>query len=269
VEYEVGDGLDLTGLTLQLDYSDGSVKFADAGFTVYGYDPSVVGEQVVNVQYKGFVVTFTVTVREPKQEEPTAPQFVVEDATAKAGDTIVVPVKVVNNPGIMSAKLAIGYDADVLELMSAEWKDFTGGASGFGPTTANPFIANWADSLSGNNTTDGVFVLLTFKVKDSAAAGDTAITVSYDPDDVYDENWDNIAFETVSGTVTIIEYISGDVNDDGKVNNKDLGLLLQHLNGWSVNVVELACDVNRDGKVNNKDLGILLQYLNGWPVELK
>ncbi len=67
----------------------------------------------------------------------------------------------------------------------------------------------------------------------------------------------------------VIEYISGDVNGDEKINNKDLGLLLQYLNNWDVEVVELACDVNRDGKINNKDLGILLQYLNGWDVELK
>ncbi len=64
-------------------------------------------------------------------------------------------------------------------------------------------------------------------------------------------------------------YISGDVNGDTKINNKDLGMLLQYLNNWEVEVEELACDVNRDGKINNKDLGILLQYLNNWDVELK
>ena len=63
-------------------------------------------------------------------------------------------------------------------------------------------------------------------------------------------------------------YVSGDLNEDGKVNNKDLGLLMQHLNGWNVDIRTDAADVNRDGKVNNKDYGLFMQYLNGWGIEL-
>ena len=63
-------------------------------------------------------------------------------------------------------------------------------------------------------------------------------------------------------------YVCGDVNDDGRINNKDLGLLQQYLNGWEVAVNEQAADVNGDGRANNKDLGRLQQYLNGWDVEL-
>ncbi len=66
-----------------------------------------------------------------------------------------------------------------------------------------------------------------------------------------------------------ITYISGDVNGDGAINNKDLGVLRRYLNDWDVTIDELASDVNRDGAVNNKDLGILRRYLNDWDVELK
>lgn len=69
-------------------------------------------------------------------------------------------------------------------------------------------------------------------------------------------------------TVNYVPYIFGDVNGDSKINNKDLGLLQQYLNGWEVVVNEKAADVNGDSKVNNKDLGLLQQYLNGWDVEL-
>ncbi len=65
------------------------------------------------------------------------------------------------------------------------------------------------------------------------------------------------------------QYVSGDVNDDGEVNNKDLGVLRRYLNDWDVELDELASDVNRDGEINNKDLGILRRYLNDWDVELK
>lgn len=53
----------------------------------------------------------------------------------------------------------------------------------------------------------------------------------------------------------------GDVNGDGKINNRDLGCIQQYLNGWNVSVEEGA-DVNGDSKVNNRDMGELQQMLN-------
>ncbi|MGN1320587.1 MAG: dockerin type I domain-containing protein, partial [Acutalibacteraceae bacterium] len=60
-----------------------------------------------------------------------------------------------------------------------------------------------------------------------------------------------------------------DVNGDGKVNNKDLGLLMQHLNGWVVEIIGDDGDVNGDGKINNKDYGLIMQFTNGWDITLK
>ena len=62
--------------------------------------------------------------------------------------------------------------------------------------------------------------------------------------------------------------IYGDVNDDGKVNTKDLILLRQHLAGWDVTINADNADVTADGKVNTKDLILLRQYLAGWDVTL-
>lgn len=56
----------------------------------------------------------------------------------------------------------------------------------------------------------------------------------------------------------------GDVNADGKINNKDLGLLMQYLNNWDVTISESEADVNNDGKINNKDYGLLMQQINKW-----
>ena len=56
----------------------------------------------------------------------------------------------------------------------------------------------------------------------------------------------------------------GDINADGAVNNRDLGLLQQYLNGWDVTVDALAADLNGDGVLNNRDLALLQRHLNGW-----
>lgn len=54
--------------------------------------------------------------------------------------------------------------------------------------------------------------------------------------------------------------IHGDVNGDGRVNNRDLGYLKRVLNNGGVSAD--GSDVNDDGKVNNRDLGELQQMLN-------
>ena len=58
------------------------------------------------------------------------------------------------------------------------------------------------------------------------------------------------------------------INDDGVINNKDLGLIQRYLNGWNVEINRSAAEVNGDGVINNKDLGLLQRYLNNWDVEL-
>lgn len=62
--------------------------------------------------------------------------------------------------------------------------------------------------------------------------------------------------------------VPGDVDGDGTVNVRDLGLLQQHLNGWDTEADTASADVNGDGTVNVRDYGLLQQYLNGWDVTL-
>ena len=59
----------------------------------------------------------------------------------------------------------------------------------------------------------------------------------------------------------------GDLNGDGKLNNKDVTRLMQYLAGWDVDAA-VPPDINGDGKLNNKDVTRLMQYLAGWDVEI-
>ena len=139
----------------------------------------------------------------------------------------------------------------------------------FGPTNKDPFTILWSDSIHGNNSTNGILAELTFKVKDDAPEGNYPITVSYDKEEIFDENFKNVEFTTVNGSVTVSSAIPGDINGDGKVNMKDYAQLQRYLNNWDVAIEESAADVNKDGKINMKDYALLQQYLNGWDVVLK
>ena len=59
--------------------------------------------------------------------------------------------------------------------------------------------------------------------------------------------------------------LPGDMDGNGKVNNRDLGLLQQYLNGndMSGKTFDLtAIDLDGNGKINNRDLGLLQKLLN-------
>ena len=71
-----------------------------------------------------------------------------------------------------------------------------------------------------------------------------------------------------NGVVTVVDYISGDLNDDGEIDNKDLSEMMRYLNAWGNEINEGAADVNRDGSINNKDYSVLQRYLNGWNISL-
>lgn len=62
----------------------------------------------------------------------------------------------------------------------------------------------------------------------------------------------------------VVTILMGDADGNGKINNRDLGLLQQWLSGYEVTVDTAACDLDHNGKVNNRDLGILQQQLSGF-----
>ena len=203
----------------------------------------------------------------------TALTFTVDSVSASAGRTVSVAVNIQNNPGLVGLRLNVGYDAGVLTPIDAVGQGSYSLAT-FGPLDVNPLSVMWVDAIHPDVTENGAVALITFQVAEDAPVGEYPLTLDVaDPEDIF-ASGDNpgsfnvVAFETIDGAVTVVDFTYGDVNDDGKVNVRDLGVMQQHLNGWSVEINVSAADVNADGKVNVRDLGIMQQHLNGWDVNL-
>ena len=77
-------------------------------------------------------------------------------------------------------------------------------------------------------------------------------------------NW-CVLFDKKVGTLDSFEIppvLSGDADGNGKLNNRDLGLLQRYINDYPVTVDVVAADMDGNGKLNNRDLGLLQRLLN-------
>ena len=190
--------------------------------------------------------------------QSASPTFALSDAEGRVGDLITVALSLQNNPGIISLKLAVAYDEDVLALTSLETKDFQDVS--FGPLTSNPVAVNWIDATHPNSTANGTVAVLTFRILATDPQGETAITLSYDAEDVFDENYQNVTFATSAGTVTVLAAARGDFNQNGAVDSNDAIYLLRSTLNSSAFPLNQSGDVNGDGKMNSDDAIYLLRH---------
>ena len=134
-----------------------------------------------------------------------SPAFVVEKVSGLAGEEVTVKVEMKNNPGVISVALDVNYDTDKLELVACEDAKLLPNSTFSKNYTAYPYFMSWEDSTAEENiTVNGTLATLTFKIKADCAVGEEAeISVSYDPENIYDVDLDNVTFASVDGSVTV------------------------------------------------------------------
>ena len=148
-----------------------------------------------------------VTVTEPEPEPApdfTEPTIVASAVSVSAGtNDVEITVALKNNPGVISMMLSIAFDDDVLELTEMTYNSAIGGTTvPMRSDGYSPVVAYWAAGYT-NVTGDWTFVTLTFDVSDDATAGTYDITVTYDPENVFDEEETNVGFDIVNGSITV------------------------------------------------------------------
>ena len=208
------------------------------------------------------------------REVPDVPVYVGGIATSTnsgaIGEKVVIGIQLDVNPGIISAKVKVHFDNTVLKLVEATPGEFSAAGYSWGDMVAanekGYFIVNWCDATQPNSMAQ-VLATLTFEILETAQVGEMySIYPEFDCQaDIFNFDDETVWFYAVSGGVFVVEKVAvveGDVNGDGKVNNRDLGILQKYLNGSDVVVDEVASDLSGDGKLNNRDLGLLQKKLN-------
>ena len=135
------------------------------------------------------------------------PRFEVSSAEGKIGDQITIDVSIVDSPSFGGMTYEMKYDNVALELISYEKK--LGG-----DYCVSSAVDTYPDKMSfiyaglANITGDGVLVTLTFRIKDTAPVGDTAVSII--PEDgtlyYYDGQTEiDFTMDSAEGAVTILE----------------------------------------------------------------
>lgn len=193
----------------------------------------------------------------------------VEETFGKVNETVSVDIFIENNPGIIGITLKLEYDESLLTLTEIK----NGDALGYMTFTAPKVLKSgcilpWdAESVSDEEIKDGAIATLVFKIAEDAELESMAdISVSYDEGAIIDKNMKPISIETVNGSIQVIDYLPGDVNNDGYINSTDVVYLRRYIadaEGYGITIVEKAADVNRDGAINTTDVVAIRRYIAG------
>lgn len=132
------------------------------------------------------------------------PQLIVENVSANPGDTnVAVTISVKNNPGIASLAFDVNYNTNALTLNDFSYNEEVVNGSSTVPFNANAFptclsMVNGTKNITG----DWTFATLYFDVKDSAK-GIYDISLTYDAENIYNIDENNIMFYVVTGSVQV------------------------------------------------------------------
>lgn len=150
-----------------------------------------------------------------------------EVISVKQGESIVVPVTISNNKGLMGFRITVKYPENQLKLT-----DITSGAvtnEGLFNTTISDFnsVKGTFDVLWSHSEeikSDGTLFILKFKTSEIASDGEYNISLSYSQEDTFDEKFNDVKLQCLPvkvyvGDVTTTEPVSE--NTTGKGDKKD------------------------------------------------
>lgn len=185
-----------------------------------------------------------------------------ENGAGFNAQTVVVPVSIANNHGVMGYRLRFTYNSGELEPVSVTAGDFTNGSlSDSIGVHDGYFDVLWSDSSEID--TDGVLFSITFNVIGSLSAV-SDVTVSYIQADTFNEEYADVVFNCNDFSITL-NPLKGDVNLNGLVELDDYALFKQYiLQEIEFNTLQsYVGDMDDDTALDAFDLFYIDKIING------
>mgnify|MGYP002458325155 CR=1 FL=1 len=299
VEEDVTDGLnvfDLTAGTHTITKGTTNVYVYVMSYAVDGGDTTVTTTTEATTEATTKAVETTTkdtetTTKETTEATTAAPvdgvNVVVGDAIVKNGSAVTVPVKLTGMTDLADFNITLTYDSAALTATKVENGDIINDSK----ATINSNITdgsvriagiNPADTINANGT---VLVKVTFTANKEGATpvaitvntlkggklavanyttSNGTVTVTANGGSVETSTETTTTTETDSTTeATTVDYSAkGDVNKDGKINEKDAALILKFIQGIKDETFydEAAADANGDGVINVLDATWVLNH---------
>ena len=132
--------------------------------------------------------------------DPAYGTITIGTVNAVPGDTVVVPISIENNPGIMAITVSITYDSSALTYQSYQrgfLKDYT--------VAAHPDrnLIRFVNCENRNRRNNGIMVSLEFKVNENASFDLHPITIEYKAGDFCNWSLDKLMPDIVPGGVNV------------------------------------------------------------------
>lgn len=128
--------------------------------------------------------------------------------------TVLVPVTISDNPGIMGFRITVEYPSDLLEISDATAGNVTAVGSfihSAGKTSGTADIIWFSTEQTTNN---GTLFVLTVKATSAFKQGESAqITLSFSQADTFNEQYEDVEFECKPINIVFGKPDSSDVND--------------------------------------------------------
>lgn len=125
----------------------------------------------------------------------------VGQVTGKPGETVSVPIRLANNPGLVALQLKASYDSNVLTLVEVVDGGILAGKNHNSTLSKNPYTLDWNnDTAEEDNTGNGVIATLRFAIAETASSGTYPVNISLK--ESWNHNMEQVGFTVASGAVT-------------------------------------------------------------------
>ncbi len=189
-------------------------------------------------------------------------RFSTTETTLLVGDTFALNLNAENITDLAGWQTDIVFNPDVLEAVEVTEGDFLkseGGGTfyqaGTIDNTAGKITGLFSARISESGVSGtGTLLSVTFKAK---AGGETQVALqNFEFISITDDIIPTVPPNII---ITVRDYPTWDVNQDGRVSIQDLVLVAKDLGSGTP--TNLRTDVNRDGEINIQDLILVAQYM--------